>query len=64
MIGRPHEEERKRYAKLLHEADRRVECNTLAALSVFVVWGRRPSNPAARMLRANGSDHARAAADS
>ena len=64
MIGRPHEEERKRYAKLLHEADRRVECNTLAALSVFVVWGRRPSNPATRMLRANGPDHARAAADS
>ena len=41
VIGRPHEEERERYAKLLHEADRRVECNTLAALSVFVVWGQR-----------------------
>ena len=32
-------EERKRYAKLLQEADRRVKCDTLAALSVFVVWG-------------------------
>lgn len=50
MIGRPHEEERKRYAKLLHEADRRVECNTLAALSVFVVWGRRHGGKARNAL--------------
>ena len=41
VISSRHAEKRKRYAKLLHEADRRVECNTLAALSVFVVWGRR-----------------------
>ena len=34
-----HAPERKRYAKLLQEADRRVKCDTLAALSVFVVWG-------------------------
>ena len=41
-----HAEERKRYAKLLHEADQRVKSNTLAALSVFVVWGRRQGGKA------------------
>ena len=40
--------ERKRYAKLLREAeaDRRVKCGTLVALSVFVVWGQRHKDKA------------------
>lgn len=46
VIGRRHAQERERYAKLLYEADRRVKRNTLAALSVFVVWGRRQGGKA------------------
>ena len=43
-------EERKQYAKLLQEADRRVKCDTLAALSVFVVWGQRNGGKARKDL--------------
>ena len=45
-----HAQKRKRYAKLLREADRRVKCNTLAALSVFVVWGRWHRGKARKIL--------------
>ena len=45
-----HAQKRKRYAKLLREADRRVRCDTLAALSVFVVWGRRHGGKARKDL--------------
>ena len=41
VIGDKHAQTRKRYAELLREADRRVASGTLAALSVFVVWGQR-----------------------
>ena len=45
-----HAPERKRYAKLLQEADRRVKGDTLAALSVFVVWGQRHGGKARKVL--------------
>lgn len=41
VIGDEHAQKRKRYAELLREADRRVASKSLAAVSVFVVWGRR-----------------------
>ena len=45
-----HAPERKQYAQLLQEVDRRVKCDTLAALSVFVVWGRRHGGTARKVL--------------
>ncbi len=41
VVGEKHTHERERYAKLLCTADMRVASGTLAALSVFVVWGQR-----------------------
>ena len=41
VVGEKHEHERERYAKLLCTADMCVASGMLAALSAFVVWGRR-----------------------
>ena len=50
VSAKKHQKERKQYARLLQEADRRVRCNTLAALSVFVVWGQRHGSKARKDL--------------
>ena len=46
VTSKKHAQERTRYAELLRTADRRVASKTLAALSIFVVWGQRHGSKA------------------
>ena len=46
VTSKEHAQERTRYAELLRTADRRVASKTLAALSIFVVWGQRHGSKA------------------
>ena len=41
VTSKEHPQERTRYAELLRTADGRVASKTLAAVSIFVVWGQR-----------------------
>ena len=54
VVSKKSAPERERYAKLLRTADRRVACQTLAALSIFVVWGQRHGSNARADLFGGG----------
>ena len=54
VVSGEHAPDRERYAKLLRTADRCVASKTLAALSIFIVWGRRHSSKARADLFGEG----------
>ena len=54
VVSGEHAPNRERYAKLLRTADRCVASKTLAALSLFIVWGRRHSSKARADLFGEG----------